>query len=51
MENWKPDRKVVGGAVAAIVAWAAQYFGGVDLPPGVEGAIGIVAAYLIPSRA
>ena len=48
--NWSPERKIVGGAVAALVAGLAQQIWGFDLFPGGEGAIAIIVAYLIPNR-
>jgi hypothetical protein len=45
-----PTRKVtagaLGGALAAIVAWAVQAFGDVVLPPGIEAAIAVVFSFL-----
>lgn len=49
MEPWKPDRKIVTAAIAAILAWLAQVILGVEMPPGIEAAVAVVVAYLIPS--
>lgn len=49
MSSWTPDRKIVAAAVAAILVWIAQAFAGVDVPPGVESAVAVVVAYLVPS--
>lgn len=49
MNTWTPDRKIVAAAVAAILVWIAQAFAAIDVPPGVESAIAVVVAYLVPS--
>ena len=36
----------VGAALATIAVWAVQAFAGVDVPIGVEGAIGVVLSAL-----
>ena len=45
-----PTRKVsaaaLGGALATVVVWALQAFGGVEVPPGVEGAVAVIIATL-----
>lgn len=54
-----PTRKVsaagAAGALAAIVAWAAQTWGGVDVPPGIEAAfatlLAFAAGYIVKERA
>lgn len=49
--NWSPERKIVGAAVATILMAAAQLvFPDVDIPVGVEGAVAVVVAYLIPNN-
>lgn len=48
--NWSPERKVVGGAIAGLVAVLAQLVFGVDLPPGSEASAAIVVAYLLPNK-
>lgn len=53
-----PTRKVtaaaLGAALATIAVWAAHAFAGVDVPPGVEGALavvlGFVCGYLVRER-
>lgn len=47
--TWKPNAKVAAAAFAAIVTWLGQLLTGVDVPPGIEGAVAVVIAYLIPS--
>jgi len=46
-----PTRKVaaggVAGALAAVLAWAAQAFAGVTLPPGMEGAFVVIISFAI----
>ena len=48
--KWSPERKVVAAAVATLVAWGAQTWGGVDVPPGVEAAFAVVVAYFFPNN-
>jgi hypothetical protein len=49
--NWSPERKVVGAAIATIImATVGALVPELDLPIGVEGAIAVVVAYLIPNR-
>lgn len=48
-DGWKPHPKVVAAAIAAIIVWAAREFAGVAVPGGVEAAVAIVVAYLVPS--
>lgn len=51
MENAKPERKVVGTALAVIIiAVVGRIWPDFDLPLGVEGAVATVVAYLIPNR-
>lgn len=45
----KPERKIVAAAVATLVAYALQVVAGVDVPVGVEGALAVIAAYLMPA--
>lgn len=51
MDGWKPNRKIVAASIAGIVAWAAQEFAGVQVPPGIEAALAVVVAYLVPGTA
>jgi hypothetical protein len=51
VDDWKPSSKIVAAAIAAIVVWLVQAFGGVDVPPGIEAAVAVVVAYLVPSTA
>jgi hypothetical protein len=43
-----PTRKVAyattAGAIGALMAWAIQQFGGITLPPGIEGALVVLIA-------
>lgn len=48
--SWSPERKIVGAAIATIIVAVAQTAFGFDLPPGVEGAVGIVVGYLLPNK-
>jgi uncharacterized membrane-anchored protein len=48
-DAYAPDRKIVAAAVAAIVVWLLQALAGVDVPPGIEGAVAVIVAYLVPS--
>jgi len=49
--NWTPERRVVGGAIAVLVVTVLQIvFPDIDLPVGVEGAIGIIATFLVPNK-
>ena len=49
MEAWTPDRKIVAAAAAAIIVYVVQLAAGIDVPPGIEAAIAVVVAYLVPS--
>jgi hypothetical protein len=49
MDGWTPDPKVAAAAVAAIVVWLVQAVAGVDVPPGIEGAVAVLVAYFVPS--
>ena len=49
--SWKPERKIVGGALAVIIMAILQgALPDLEIPVGVEGAIAIVAAYLLPNK-
>lgn len=49
--KWSPERKIVGGGVAVLILFIAQaVFPDLVVPMGVEGALGIVTAYLIPDK-
>lgn len=47
--DWTPNRKVLAGAVVAVVAFAVEQFG-LDLGPVIPSLTILVAAYLIPER-
>ena len=34
-DGWKPHRKVVAAAIAAVVVWAAREFAGLDVQYGI----------------
>lgn len=46
--NYRPNPKVVAGAIATLLAWGFQAVAGIDVPPGIEGAFAVVVAYLVP---
>jgi hypothetical protein len=48
--SWAPERKVFAAAVAVLVVWLLQLLFGVEAPIGVEGAIAVVVAYLVPGE-
>jgi len=37
----------LAGACAAVVAWAADRFAGISLPPGMEAAVAVIATALL----
>jgi hypothetical protein len=47
--TWTPERKVVGAAVAVIIVNLITQFTGFDPQPGIEGAIAVLVAYLLPN--
>ena len=47
--SYRPDRKVVAAAIAAVLVWLVQAIGGIDVPVGIEGAFAVIVAYLVPS--
>jgi hypothetical protein len=47
--TYRPDRKVVAAAIAAVLVWLLQALAGVDVPAGIEGAFAVIVAYLVPS--
>lgn len=51
MDEWKPEPKVAAAAIALLAVWLLQTLTGIDVPPGVEGAIAVLVAYLVPSTA
>lgn len=49
--EWKPERKIVGAAIATLILWIAQIiFPDLDIPVGVEGSTAVLAGYLTPNR-
>lgn len=49
--TWSPQRKIVGGAIALIVMVIVQaIFPTLEIPVGLEGAVTILAAYLLPDK-
>ena len=51
VDEYRPERKIVAAAVAAVLVWLLQAAVGVDVPPGIEGAVAVIVAYLVPSTA
>lgn len=48
--SWSPERKVVGGAAAVVILWLAVALSPLPPPPpGVEGAVAVLVAYLLPN--
>lgn len=48
--DWSPERKLVGAAIAILVAGIVTTVTGVEVFPGAEGALGIVVAYFLPNK-
>lgn len=49
--DWTPERKVVAGAIAALLVFVSRLvFPEVEIPPGVEGAAAIIVAYWVPNK-
>jgi hypothetical protein len=46
----KPNRKIVGAAIAALVVGGAQQIWGFDLFAGGEAALAVLVGYLIPNK-
>ena len=50
--NWLPNRKVLSGFVAGLVAWLALRLTGVELDPAIAEAVAFIVtslvAYLVP---
>jgi hypothetical protein len=50
MDEWKPERKILAGAVTALLMWGAQLlWPDLEIPPGVEAAVVVVVGYLVPN--
>lgn len=47
--DWSPERKIVGGAIAVVIVAVGQAVFG-ELALGIEGALAIIAAYLLPNK-
>jgi len=47
--DWSPQRKIVAAAIATVLVWAAQQFAGLEIPPGIEGAVAVIVGYLVPN--
>lgn len=47
--NWTPNRKVIAGAIVAVIAFIAGQFG-LDLAPVVPALGVLTAAYLVPEH-
>lgn len=48
--EWSPERKVVGAAVSVIIIGSITQFTAFDPFPGLEGAVAVVVAYLLPNK-
>lgn len=48
--DWSPERKIVGAAIATILCFTIQIITSIDFPVGVEGAVAVIAGYLIPNK-
>lgn len=48
--DWSPERKIVGAAIATILCFTIQATTGIDFPIGIEGAVAVIAGYLIPNK-
>ena len=49
--NWKPERKIVAAAITTVLLAGVQIaFPDIDIPVGIEGALAVIAAYLIPNK-
>jgi hypothetical protein len=44
----RPNRKIIGAAIATLVVGGAQQIWGFDLFPGGEASLAVLVAYLIP---
>lgn len=50
--SWRPDRKIMSAAIAAVSLWIVQIFiPDLDIPVGIEGALVTIVGYLIPNPA
>lgn len=54
-QPWFPQRKVIGGALAALAAQGISHLTGLDVPAGVQsiidGSAALLVAWAIPERA
>lgn len=50
MNDYKPDRKIVAGAIVTLGFWTVNLVWQLVPPVGVEGAAVIIVAYLLPNR-
>lgn len=51
MDNWKPQRKIVAGAIATVILFVVQAATGIDVPVGIEAAIVVIVGYWMPDAA
>jgi len=47
--DWTPERKMIGVAITAIVAWGLSLVG-LEVPAGVEAAAAFLVGYMVPNR-
>jgi hypothetical protein len=47
--SYTPDRKIAAAAIATVLVWLLQALAGIDVPAGIEGALAVIVAYLVPS--
>jgi len=49
MEQWKPQRKILAGAIVTVGVWGAGLFG-VTIPGEVGAALVVIIGYLVPNK-
>lgn len=50
--SWRPDRKIMSAAIAAVLLWILQAtIPDLEIPVGIEGALVTIVGYLIPNPA
>jgi len=49
MEQWKPQRKILAGAIVTVGVWLAGLFG-VDVPGEVGASLVVIVGYLVPNK-
>lgn len=48
MEKWKPERKILAGAIVTVAIWGVSFLS-VDVPGEVGAALAVLVGYLIPN--